>query len=280
MLLLIELTGPCDYKLHGVFDSSRIDMLPPGRYIIVEKIDTIVVSEKGKPKTQSQDATTQEISKRYNNLVQEIDYSKPANPVDNLKVGDIFWREGERYYSKSDGSECRFPAPNEPMVVDGKRFTGKVVNEKPVWSDGDTRTKQKEKKKKLLSDEDISDLNIDELIASETKTDKTKAKQEEKKKQDSAKTNSSEKREPEKVTNEKQDDDIDWSSFDLDLSTPSDEEEKEIWRDGSVVYINYNGNKLKKEMPSVKLAEELISLHASLGHAVFCQTASGKFFPA
>lgn len=185
MKFLIRQDGQ-NFSVIATGDNFDISTLADGVYLIAKSKESIIVRSSGRAQNHqptnnpATPANVVDISGFRNappapskapNLappVADPDFSKPANPFEQMKTGVVKWIDGLRYCLKGSNEIERLPSSQEPLMVEGKKFSGQILEGVPVWATvketAPQETKQeipKEAKQEAKSDKPKKNKKVD-----------------------------------------------------------------------------------------------------------------------
>lgn len=144
MDLLIELVGPCDYRLVGIYDPSRVNMIPPGSYIIARKVDGLHVLDESlrkSAKLPEQDTEKKERKPRKpkeSSANSEIDIDLDLS---DLKDSDLNLDDEPKTKSKQSTTTTTKPNKPEEDDIDWSGFEDDLGSQpnsakSKIWREG------------------------------------------------------------------------------------------------------------------------------------------------
>lgn len=156
--------------------NADIDQLPPGKYLVFKKVETIVVVSSGDNRAGIIDRTASKSTS-----IDQIRARQSERSLNNNEyVGRIKYMEGVRYIERNDGKLEKFPE-NELKYVDDQLFSGYIIDGAVTWdytnqhgfADDEPKPSTTEKSKNK------DDLYDDEEIKPKSKGKKPKKKKNE-----------------------------------------------------------------------------------------------------
>lgn len=164
--------------------NGDVNSLDAGVYYLVKKVETIrVIGESARTSKRREGvvaaaskAAIEEDNWRKSDVVDETGESLAEIPNNDKRAGRIRYWQGLRYVENSSGKLERFPASDEPQVIEGQMFSGYYSAGKFTWNyvvpqfaveptaEPTVEPEQKPKKKKKKVDEAPVE-DIEELTA-------------------------------------------------------------------------------------------------------------------